>query len=438
MKKLFISTLALCLVGCSNQASSVTSTPTPTPEVVTKTIWNTDPQFTFDDVMPMPALSKKILKVETQTLGEVILYVESEKTGSSSQWNVSNNRGDAVLVEQNGKQGIYNYEGEELYAVSVAKVSTPFIQGITEAVYTKEDGTVTTAFGYANTSNSTAQIFTSDFTSTQEVAIDSFDYEGEKASNVKPYLCYQNGVVGIAGMTYSESGAMRGWTFEPWTIAGVSTNVIVPQIDDSFAKVGYVVLSSDGTLLANVNTSYPYREGSYVDGYYVVANSDYATVVHDTTGSGVAVQYQDAQYYSEGYMAVKKSGKWGYINAEGKEVTDFIFEDVTPVYQGKAWVKYNGQYGILDFSNAMQDEELQINAYWAKPSEEESIGTVTVNISNLTIRSGASSSDSQVGLCMNGATYPYFEEQQNGDYTWYRINKDEWIASEGTWVTVEK
>jgi hypothetical protein len=39
---------------------------------------------------------------------------------------------------------------------------------------------------------------------------------------------------------------------------------------------------------------------------------------------------------------------------------------------------------------------------------------------------------------MEGAVYPVFEKKVNGDYTWYRINAEEWIANEGTWAVFEE
>jgi hypothetical protein len=39
---------------------------------------------------------------------------------------------------------------------------------------------------------------------------------------------------------------------------------------------------------------------------------------------------------------------------------------------------------------------------------------------------------------MNGSVYPVFEQKKDTDYTWYRINEEDWVASEGTWATYEE
>ena len=45
--------------------------------------------------------------------------------------------------------------------------------------------------------------------------------------------------------------------------------------------------------------------------------------------------------------AVKKNGKAGFINSKGETVVPFIFEETRNCYDGKAWVKYNGLWGVI-------------------------------------------------------------------------------------------
>lgn len=52
-------------------------------------------------------------------------------------------------------------------------------------------------------------------------------------------------------------------------------------------------------------------------------------------------------YYLNGYLPVCKSGKWGLIDVNGKEVVKCQFEDITSVYDGKAWAKQNGKWGVI-------------------------------------------------------------------------------------------
>ena len=52
-------------------------------------------------------------------------------------------------------------------------------------------------------------------------------------------------------------------------------------------------------------------------------------------------------YYFNGYLPVCKGGKWGLIDVNGKEVLKCRFEDITSVYDGKAWAKENGKWGVI-------------------------------------------------------------------------------------------
>lgn len=64
---------------------------------------------------------------------------------------------------------------------------------------------------------------------------------------------------------------------------------------------------------------------------------------------------------SEGFIPVCRDGKWGYIDRNGKELTDFIYEKTTPVCGSRAWVKSNGKWGILDLSKvALPVEKLTV------------------------------------------------------------------------------
>ena len=45
-----------------------------------------------------------------------------------------------------------------------------------------------------------------------------------------------------------------------------------------------------------------------------------------STSVAIRPQYQAASVFSEGFAAVKKSGKWGYINEEGQAITKFVYD----------------------------------------------------------------------------------------------------------------
>lgn len=107
-----------------------------------------------------------------------------------------------------------------------------------------------------------------------------------------------------------------------------------------------------------------------VNGYYVTAHEPvditcmtdmqpkdiaYKDIVSLETGEIInAEPYQDVLWFEDGYCPVMKDGKWGFIDETGTEVTEFIFEDVTALYQGKSYVKYTGRYGLLDVVGTLE------------------------------------------------------------------------------------
>ncbi len=60
----------------------------------------------------------------------------------------------------------------------------------------------------------------------------------------------------------------------------------------------------------------------------------------------------DAVYNFTGeYAPVCKSGSWGFINKTGEFVINPIYQYATPIYDGKAWVKYQGKWGVISLKN---------------------------------------------------------------------------------------
>jgi hypothetical protein len=436
MKKYVIGITALCLAGCSTAAPESTAAVSTAPAQA-ESVWSHDPDMDFDSASDLTPFKYMMVSASTTAFGNVTLYLETEKTGYPGEWDSTGYAGDAMIVEKNNNQGIYTHDGSELYPVSVNKVSTPYIAGIVTGVWKSSDTQSSIVYGFANTATSKAQIFSKDFKSVTEVSLDTFNYN-LKTTDRDPYLAYKGDELGVAGMTYSSSGAMSGWAFEKYTPADVKANLIVPVINDQFTTTGYVILASDGSKIVDVSTDMKYRQGSYVNDCYVISDGTYATIVDAGSGGNIATQYQDAKYFEDGYAPVKKSGKWGYIDRTGKEVTDFIFDDACTVYNGYAWVYYHGKYGIINLTDALNDSEKQVNAYWCAPVTEDKIGTLTVKVTDLTIRKGGSKESTQTGVCMEGSVYPVFEKKTDENYTWYRVNESEWIASEGTWAVFEE
>ena len=336
MKKLAISVVALCLAGCSHTAAVSTASASATTSTKQEpSIWTHEPDLDFDKAGDLPAFNYGIETASTTAFGDVTLYVETEKSGYPGEWNSAGYTKDAMLVEKNNEQGIYSHAGEELYSVSLNKINTAYIAGVVPGPFKDSSGKVSIAYGTANTAASKAQIFSSDFKSMNEVSLDQFTYN-VTISDKDPFLAYQGDTLGIAGVKKSSSGAMTGWAFEAYTPKAIKENMVIPVIDAQFVVQGYAIFSPDGTKVNDLSTEMKYRTGSYINGYYVISDGTYTTLIDAASGGNVATQYQDAKYFEDGYAPVKKNGKWGYVDHTGKEVTDFIFDDACTVYDGYA------------------------------------------------------------------------------------------------------
>ena len=82
-----------------------------------------------------------------------------------------------------------------------------------------------------------------------------------------------------------------------------------------------------------------------------------------TGGRQTAGPYEGARpFSSEGYAAVKKNGKWGYINTKGDVVIDFQFDDALSFGQHLAAVELDGLWGYAGLSGDIVIAPLFIKA----------------------------------------------------------------------------
>lgn len=65
-----------------------------------------------------------------------------------------------------------------------------------------------------------------------------------------------------------------------------------------------------------------------------------------------------AYSFSCGLLPIKNSdGKWGYIDVNGDDVTEYEFEDATPFKNGRAWAKKDGKWGIIEIEEMAEAYE---------------------------------------------------------------------------------
>ncbi|MBQ6560404.1 MAG: WG repeat-containing protein [Erysipelotrichaceae bacterium] len=211
------------------------------------------------------------------------------------------------------------------------------------------------------------------------------------------------------------------------------------------------------------------REVSYA--FYSVDEQKYIT----------DFDYEDVLPFVEAYAAVKKDGKWAFINEKGELVTDFIWDNVSTMYNGRVYVGLKDRFGILDLKSTLvrgkkvtletcygsTDPEAAyaaisaLDEYVPKQMERDPetvaeeeifekahkiIGIITPRFDDINIREKPSTSAEVADVLRDSdpsnegelyyPQYVYDVTEAEG-YTWYRIGTDRWVADHGNWYEVE-
>lgn len=196
---------------------------------------------------------------------------------------------------------------------------------------------------------------------------------------------------GDAGICYvNEDGKLRGavmgdlqetaMDYPEWSEYG-STDAILLCVNEKTGLVtGSAKVNADGTV-AYV-TDYPIHHiddsRGFVNGFYSVSfyqgPFDFETIYEDTDTAGYGMvdastgqlitcrQYEDIKWFEDGYCPVKYNGRWGFIDEQGNEVTDFIFEDASALYDGKTYVMLDGVYRIMDLEATVEKKNGSVSA----------------------------------------------------------------------------
>ncbi len=89
-------------------------------------------------------------------------------------------------------------------------------------------------------------------------------------------------------------------------------------------------------------------QGSAVDNKEEITDAKDAVVELTPTFIKAIEQYDQLSSFSEGYAAVKKGNKWGYINTKGEEVLPCVYDDAGAFGDGLAAIQKNNKWGYID------------------------------------------------------------------------------------------
>lgn len=86
----------------------------------------------------------------------------------------------------------------------------------------------------------------------------------------------------------------------------------------------------------------------YCKGYFYSKNNNFWSV-YDSLGRKKSIfTYDSIGIISNGLFPIKRKGKWGFMNRNGKEVVHCIYDSKASFKNGKAITNYFGAYGIID------------------------------------------------------------------------------------------
>lgn len=174
-----------------------------------------------------------------------------------------------------------------------------------------------------------------------------------KKYNSEKYEYYWNVANSSAIFVLNDNGAVSEQSFSPSlpeTVKGVS------------AVTGKYISSGTYGLYANsVNVTGMVYSGAGMftnglaafesNGKWGYLDSKGRTVVpfeYDSVWGYSALGGKDTPYESfEGHITVSKNKKFGILKDDGTVVVEPMFDDATPVIRGKAFVKYNGKWGVI-------------------------------------------------------------------------------------------
>lgn len=128
--------------------------------------------------------------------------------------------------------------------------------------------------------------------------------------------------------------------------------LIVKPVYDSVSDFsnGFAIVIKNGKWgLIDTKGKTIVKPGTYSFKRLYAYPTHWAGVFSCATMSAVGVKAD----FSDGLLAVKKGGKWGFINAEGKIVIKPVYDYVYAFSEGLAAVKQNGKWGFINTKGEM-------------------------------------------------------------------------------------
>ena len=90
------------------------------------------------------------------------------------------------------------------------------------------------------------------------------------------------------------------------------------------------------------------RVGDFSEGFAAVKKDDKWGYINTKGEQIIECKFDDFDDFNEGFAAVKKDGKWEYINSKGEQIVECKFDDAWGFNEGLARVQKDGKWGYIN------------------------------------------------------------------------------------------
>lgn len=304
-RKLFLSVILLAAAGCGGSGNEGHHA-----AEEQEFIWLTEPSIEAGSM---------------QELAAVELPGSADHIGYPQEWVAAMTTAvyqtDAIAFTQGGKTGFMTYDGTV----------------ITEPVY--DSIGYYPGIGFTGTKGDVTELLSRDLKDAEVT-------EEEPAEDEEFWYLEKEGVFYTGDPHHPEEA-------EQETFLCRSDACIVYHFNDEEGITGSGLYNATGDFMTEINgIAVPDRSHPYANGYVPAKKSlddEQMFIVDVRSGKAINDQfYEDMKWFSDGFIPVKKNGKWGFVNIRGREVIPCQYEDVSTVFGSKAFIKEDGKYGILN------------------------------------------------------------------------------------------
>lgn len=428
---------SLCLTGCasSNEQVEVSNTTTPVPTLETQPI-----QVDVSEVLYQvePSLEGKYVS-ELRTDVQLPYGIIKNYKGYPQSFNHTDYDQDAILLVGYETNEIISYEG---FTLLDQIKSIPQYMRIS-----KED-----QVSYAFVMNGDKEVLSNEYAlMNQDVVKKPIEQSGKLVSKGNEFkLLNTSGQIQDLDKSIVE-------ILNDVNIGNDET-CIIPKLNEENVQIGFVILNNDGTINQDLIANNNMEIDSYINDFVVMRNKETGKkLIYSTVDQGmIGSEYDDAKFFEDGFCPVKNDSKWTFIDESGNVVSDYLFQDVSTVYEGLAFVKVNNVFGVLRLKDTLEynipmtvetckiDESIQEEVVeevkdTTETKKDETVKQepkkqmLKVKVDGINIRKTPSTKGEVVGKVENGSSYQYIDHKDVDGYKWFKIGNDKWIADDGTW-----